>query len=289
MPLLEVKNLSKSYANVDALIKMDISVNVGEIVALIGKNGAGKTTLLNCIAGNIYPTGGNILYKGETLLQKESKLNEFGILIEPTLIPYMNAADNLSILLKAAGVKSVKKNVEDILKLVGLENKKKEKTKAFSFGMCQRLGLAQALLNEPQFLILDEPFVGLDPTGKAILKNIILQKAREEKVGILFSSHDLEDVEEICDRVVLIENGRKKYDGVMDYDKKYILKCDKNIDEDTKRILLNCNIKGKEVIVDHAKELGIIFKKLDEVGINVIDLEIKQRSLYDFFKQEGGE
>ncbi|MBB2181882.1 ABC transporter ATP-binding protein [Lachnospiraceae bacterium MD1] len=289
MPLLEVKNLSKSYANVDALIKMDISVNVGEIVALIGKNGAGKTTLLNCIAGNIYPTGGNILYKGETLLQKESKLNEFGILIEPTFIPYMNAADNLSILLKAAGVKSVKKNVEDILKLVGLENKKKEKTKAFSFGMCQRLGLAQALLNEPQFLILDEPFVGLDPTGKAILKNIILQKAREEKVGILFSSHDLEDVEEICDRVVLIENGRKKYDGVMDYDKKYILKCDKNIDEDTKRILLNCNIKGKEVIVDHAKELGIIFKKLDEVGINVIDLEIKQRSLYDFFKQEGGE
>lgn len=289
MPLLEVKNLSKSYANVDALIKMDISVSVGEIVALIGKNGAGKTTLLNCIAGNIYPTGGNILYKGETLLQKESKLNEFGILIEPTFIPYMNAADNLSILLKAAGVKSVKKNVEDILKLVGLENKKKEKTKAFSFGMCQRLGLAQALLNEPQFLILDEPFVGLDPTGKAILKNIILQKAREEKVGILFSSHDLEDVEEICDRVVLIENGRKKYDGVMDYDKKYILKCDKNIDEDTKRILLNCNIKGKEVIVDHAKELGIIFKKLDEVGINVIDLEIKQRSLYDFFKQEGGE
>ena len=98
----------------------------------------------------------------------------------------MNAADNLSILLKAAGVKSVKKNVEDILKLVGLENKKKEKTKAFSFGMCQRLGLAQALLNEPQFLILDEPFVGLDPTGKAILKNIILQKAREEKVGITF-------------------------------------------------------------------------------------------------------
>lgn len=133
MPLLEVKNLSKSYANVDALIKMDISVNVGEIVALIGKNGAGKTTLLNCIAGNIYPTGGNILYKGETLLQKESKLNEFGILIEPTFIPYMNAADNLSILLKAAGVKSVKKNVEDILKLVGLENKKKEKNKGVLF------------------------------------------------------------------------------------------------------------------------------------------------------------
>lgn len=289
MPLLEIKNLSKSYTNVDALKKMDISVNAGEVVALLGKNGAGKTTLLNCIAGNIYPTGGNIMYKGETLLQKESKLNEFGILIEPTFIPYMNAYDNLSILLKAAGVKSVKKNVEDMLKLVGLENKKKEKTKAFSFGMRQRLGLAQALLNEPQFLILDEPFVGLDPIGKTIFKNIILQKAREEKVGIFFSSHDLEDVEEICDRIVLIDNGKKKYDGVMEYDKKYILKCDNSIDEDTKRILFDCNIKGKDVIVDQAKELGSVFTKLDEVGINVIDLEIKQRSLYDFFNQEGGE
>lgn len=283
MPLLEIKNLSKTYTKVEALKNMDISINAGEVVALLGKNGAGKTTLLNCIAGNIHPTGGDIMYKGETLLQKESKLSEFGILIEPSFIPYMNAYDNLSILLKAAGVQSVKNSVEDMLKLVGLEKKKKEKTKAFSFGMRQRLGLAQALLNKPQFLILDEPFVGLDPIGKTIFKNIILQKAREEKVGILFSSHDLEDVEEICDRIVLIENGKKKFDGVMEYDKKYILKCDHAINEKIKQILSDCNVKGKEIIVDQAKNLSLVFTTLNEVGITVIDLEIKQKSLYDFF------
>lgn len=283
MPLLEIKNLSKFYTKVEALKNMDISINAGEVVALLGKNGAGKTTLLNCIAGNIHPTGGDIMYKGETLLQKESKLSEFGILIEPSFIPYMNAYDNLSILLKAAGVQSVKNSVEDMLKLVGLEKKKTEKTKAFSFGMRQRLGLAQALLNKPQFLILDEPFVGLDPIGKTIFKNIILQKAREEKVGILFSSHDLEDVEEICDRIVLIENGKKKFDGVMEYDKKYILKCDHAINEKIKQILSDCNIKGKEIIVDQAKNLNLVFTTLNEVGITVIDLEIKQKSLYDFF------
>lgn len=285
MPLLEIRNLSKSYKNVDALKKMNFCVNAGEIVALLGENGAGKTTLLNSIAGKIYPTEGDIIYKGETLLQKESRLNEFGILIEPTFIPYMNAYDNLSILLKTTGVKNVKNQIDDLLKLVGLEYKKKEKTKAFSFGMRQRLGLAQALLNNPNFLILDEPFVGLDPSGKKIFKKIIIQKAREEKVGILFSSHNLEDVEEICDRIVLIDNGKKKYDGAVEYDKKYILKCDNNIDEDTKVILSNCNIKNNHIIVDQAEDLGSIFFRLSEVGIKVIDLKIKQKSLYDFFEK----
>lgn len=289
MSLLEIRNLDKSYKNVEALKSMSFYINAGEIVALLGKNGAGKTTLLNSIAGNIHPSGGDIVYKGETLLQKESRLNEFGILIEPTFIPYMNAYDNLSILLKTTGVRNVKSQIEDLLKLVGLEQKKKEKTKAFSFGMRQRLGLAQALLNNPQFLILDEPFVGLDPIGKKLFKKIIMQKAREEKVGILFSSHNLKDVEEICDRVVLIDNGEKKYDGVMEYEKKYILKCNNNIDEKMSRNLSNCDIKENCVIVRQVEKLSYIFLKLNEAGIDVIDFEIKQKSLYDFFEKEDDE
>lgn len=284
MSLLEVKNLKKTYKNVEALKSMDFHVNAGEIVALLGKNGAGKTTLLNSIAGNIFPTCGDIVYKGESLLKKESRLNEFGILIEPTFIPYMNAYDNLSVLLKITGVKDVGNQVEELLKLVGLEEKKKERTKAFSFGMRQRLGLAQALLNNPQFLILDEPFVGLDPIGKKIFKNIIVQKAREEKVGILFSSHNLEDVEEICDRIVLIDGGEKKYDGVMKYEKKYILKCDGIVEENIQKKLTNCYIEGNVINVDNVENLGSVFLNLNEVGINVVDFEINQKSLYDFFE-----
>lgn len=289
MPLLEIRNLKKSYKNIIALKDMSFCVNSGEIVALLGKNGAGKTTLLNSIAGNICPTGGDIVYKGGSLLQKESRLNEFGILIEPTFIPYMNAYDNLSILLKTTGVEKVEKQIDDLLNLVGLAQKKREKTKAFSFGMCQRLGLAQALLNKPQFLILDEPFVGLDPIGKKIFKDIIIQKAREEKVGILFSSHNLEDVEEICDRIVLIDRGEKKYDGVVEYEKKYILKCDRKIDEETMKKISGCEVKNNCVTVRMVEELSHIFCKLNEAQINIIDFEIKQKSLYDFFKGEDNE
>lgn len=284
MQLLEVRNLCKSYKKLKALSDMTFSVGAGEIVALIGKNGAGKTTLLNCIAGNIQPTGGDIIYKGETLLKNESGLNEFGILIEPTFIPYMNAYENLSILLKTSEVREVKKTAEDLLKLVGLSHKQKEKTKAFSFGMRQRLGLAQALLNNPKFLVLDEPFVGLDPAGKTILKNIILQKAHEEKIGILFSSHDLEDVEEICDRIIMIEGGKKVYDGIVEYDKQYILISDKSINQGKIPALTGYLVEENRVTVPMAEQLGNVFEALTSAGVFIKDLEVRRKSLYDFFE-----
>ena len=200
MPLLEIRSLCKSYKNVKALKNMSFTVGAGEIVALLGKNGAGKTTLLNCIAGNIHPTSGDIVYKSETLLKEESRLNEFGILIEPTFIPYMNAYENLCTLLKATGEKDVGKQAQDLLALIGLAHKKKEKTKAFSFGMRQRLGLAQALLNKPGFLILDEPFNGLDKHGVAEIRELLLDLKAAGKT-ILLASHNDEDIRILCDHV----------------------------------------------------------------------------------------
>ena len=286
MPLLEIRSLCKSYKNVKALKNMSVTVGAGEIVALLGTNGAGKTTLLNCIAGNIHPTSGDIVYKSETLLKEESRLNEFGILIEPTFIPYMNAYENLCTLLKATGEKDVGKQAQDLLALIGLAHKKKEKTKAFSFGMRQRLGLAQALLNKPGFLILDEPFVGLDPSGKKIFKDVILQKAREENVGILFSSHDLEDVEEICDRVVMIENGTKKFDGRMEYSKTFIVICDRKINETERNVLSDYRIENEKIMVTEGREIQALFSRLSELELGVVDMEIHQKSLYDLFDDE---
>lgn len=274
MSLLEIKNLKKKYGEFEALKGLNFSVNAGEIVALLGKNGAGKTTLLNSIAGNIFPTGGDILYKGETLLKAECRLNEFGILIDPTFIPYLNAHDNLDILLKISGINDGGEDIDELLAEVGLKNKTREKTRAYSFGMKQRLGLAQALLNKPQFLILDEPFVGLDPIGKEIFKNIIIQKAREEKVGILFSSHDLEDVEEICDRIVLIDGGEKKFDGVMEYTKTYIAEYVSSDDGN----------KTEKLETEDQDEFMEILLNLRSSGVKIINLDIQKSSLYDLFK-----
>ena len=130
MSLLEIRNLKKDYGGFKALKGVNFKVNAGEIVALLGKNGAGKTTLLNSIAGNVFPTGGDIVYKGDTLLKDNSRLNEFGILIEPTFIPYMNAYENLDILIKTLGGKVPKAKIDNLLNAVGLEKKSKEKTKA---------------------------------------------------------------------------------------------------------------------------------------------------------------
>lgn len=273
MSLLEIKNLKKKYGEFEALKGLNFSVNAGEIVALLGKNGAGKTTLLNSIAGYIFPTSGDVLYKGETLLKSENRLNEFGILIEPTFIPYLNAHDNLDILLKITGIYDGEENIDELLAEVGLKNKKREKTRAYSFGMKQRLGLAQALLNNPQFLILDEPFVGLDPIGKEIFKNIIIRKAREEKVGVLFSSHDLEDVEEICDRIVLIDSGEKKFDGVMEYTKTYVIEYSSSDDAKTDRLETEDRDEYIEAIIS-----------LRATGAGITNLDIRKSSLYDLFK-----
>ncbi len=186
----------------------------------------------------------------------------------------MNAHDNLDILLKITGIYDGEEHIDELLAEVGLKNKTREKTRAYSFGMKQRLGLAQALLNKPQFLILDEPFVGLDPIGKEIFKNIIIQKAREEKVGILFSSHDLEDVEEICDRIVLIDGGEKKFDGVMEYTKTYIAEYVSSDDGN----------KTEKLETEDQDEFMEILLNLRSSGVKIINLDIQKSSLYDLFK-----
>lgn len=270
-------------------------MKAGEIVALIGKNGAGKTTLLNCIAGNITPDKGKILYKEENLLCKNSRLNEFGILIQASFFNYLNAYDNLVLLMKASGIQDkniIKNRVDSTLKLVGLEEKKKSYVKSFSFGQKQRLGLAQTLLHEPQFLILDEPFVGLDPLGKEMLKRVIVEKAKDKKTGVLFSSHDLDDVSDICDRVVMINNGKKVFDDVFLYKKTYTIVCQEMISKQIQSILMK-DFQGKIKIINDDKiefiEMNLLNEVLNILFINQIkitDIQTRENSLYDFFKSE---
>ncbi len=293
MPLLDIKNVSKKYGEKTALHEMAFQVNEGEIVALIGKNGAGKTTLLNSIAGIIFPSGGEIFYKGRDLLKDNGGLSEFGILITGCFLDYLNTFDNLSLLMRASGVNDtsiIKERIDEVLHLVGLENQKKKRVKSFSFGMKQRLGLAQTLLTKTGFLILDEPFVGLDPLGKDMLKRVIIQKAREEKVGVLFSSHDLTDVTEICDRVVMIEGGRKVYDDVFDGDKRYCLTLSSSVDfgimHRLKALFESVSITGHSIEFKDVSIFSGVMKFLVENNVLVTDVQVKENSLYDFFAEE---
>lgn len=294
MALFEIKNLSKSYKKKRALNDVSFKVNSGEIVALIGKNGAGKTTMLNCISGMISPDSGDVIYKNESVLKDDSLLNEFGILIEGSFYDYLDAYDNLVLLMKASGVKDknlIKKRIDETLGLVGLSEKKHKHVKTFSFGMKQRLGLAQTLLTDTGFLILDEPFVGLDPLGKNMLKKMIKEKAKEQQAGILFSSHDLDDVLEICDRIVMIDNGEKIYDDVFLDSKKYVISLTSLGAENLQRLKKDL-VKWKAVLRENQIEfteresLYPILEYCISNNFVIPDMKVQQRSLYDFFEEE---
>lgn len=293
MEFFQVKNLSKSYGSYKALKEVSFQVKKGEIVALIGKNGAGKTTFFKCVAGDIYPDYGEILYKNKNLLKDNSYLSEFGILIQAIFLDYLNAQDNLKLLLKASGIQNkdyIRNRVNEVLELVGLEHKKTAYVKSFSFGMKQRLGLAQALLHPTEFLILDEPFVGLDPLGKDILKKVIMKKAREDNSGIIFSSHDLYDVNEICDRIVMFDKGKKIFDGKFDFRKTYKI----YIQDITKNTLKNklMDTFGNKITIAKSLEFvdrNIINNIMEFMYVNkvkILDFQTEESSLNDFFRNE---
>lgn len=206
--MLTIHNLSKKFAGNDfySLRNVNLEINKGEIVGLIGKNGAGKSTLMKLIAKSLKPTEGEIYYNEVELSSKDCLLQDVGIMIDPVFYPEMTVEDNLKFYLRLHNKKELFTNIESTLRLVELWEVRKRKPKNFSFGMKQRTALAIALVAEPNFLILDEPFVGLDPIGVQKLIVILKEWASQRKISMLISSHQLSELESLCDRYVYIES-----------------------------------------------------------------------------------
>jgi ABC-type multidrug transport system, ATPase component len=208
--MLKIENLSKKFPGNDFYSLSDVSLEIekGEIVGLIGKNGAGKSTLMKMMAKSQKPTLGKISYNGTDINSNDNVLEDFGIMIEPVFYPEMSVIDNLKFYLKLHGKKELYPNIERTLKLVELWESRNRKPKVFSFGMKQRTALAIALVAEPDFLILDEPFVGLDPVGVQKLIDILKKWSSERQISMLISSHQLGELEALCNRYIYIEGGK---------------------------------------------------------------------------------
>lgn len=208
--MLKIENLSKKFLGNDFYSLSDVSLEIekGEIVGLIGKNGAGKSTLMKMMAKSQKPTSGKISYNGTDINSNDNVLEDFGIMIEPVFYPEMSVIDNLKFYLKLHGKKELYPNIERTLKLVELWESRNRKPKGFSFGMKQRTALAIALVAEPDFLILDEPFVGLDPVGVQKLIDILKKWSSERQISMLISSHQLGELEALCNRYIYIEGGK---------------------------------------------------------------------------------
>lgn len=207
--LIEIKNLTKKYKNNTALDNVDLRILKGKVYGFIGKNGAGKTTLIRMITGLAFPTSGEISIfgnKGEKDLQNSRK--KIGALVEgPTLYPFMTAKENLRSQQIQKGIND-ENEIEEILKLVNLENTGKKKIRNFSLGMKQRLGIGLSLVGNPDLLIWDEPINGLDPEGIKQIRELINHLNKDLNKTILISSHILEELENTVTDFILIDKGK---------------------------------------------------------------------------------
>ncbi|MDU1828874.1 ABC transporter ATP-binding protein [Anaerococcus sp.] len=228
--LLEVNHLSKKYKTNDFYSLDDVSFGLekGEILGLIGRNGAGKSTLLKLISKSIKPTNGDVLYLGESLYDKDNRLDDFGILIETVFYPDLTVVENLDFYLDIHNKTQYKENIEPTLELLDLWKRKDDYPSRFSYGMKQRLALSMALVAEPEILLLDEPFVGLDPTGVNKLINILKEWSEDRKVSMIVSSHQLGELETLCNRFIYINQGKLNQSFNNEKNKKLIIKLKKS-------------------------------------------------------------
>lgn len=205
--VIELHNLSKSYGNVKVLDDVNISFQTGKIYGLVGRNGSGKTMLLKCILGFVFPDTGDVTIKGKRIGIDIDIPDRVGAIIEnPGFLLDSNAFQNLKYLAMIQKIID-DDQIRNILRRVGLDPDDKKKVKAFSLGMRQRLGLAQALMEEPDILLLDEPMNGLDDQGVLDMRNILLEYCNEDRV-IIMASHSKEDIDLLCDEVYRMRAGK---------------------------------------------------------------------------------
>ena len=293
--VIEVENLSKQFKELKAVDNLNFSVYRGDVFGFLGPNGAGKSTTIRMLLSLISPSEGNIKLFGNSLANhRKDILKRIGAIVEkPDFYGYLSAYKNLEILAKISGAEISSKKIMEVLELVGLDKRYKSKVKTFSHGMKQRLGLAQALLHNPELIILDEPTTGLDPQGMKEIRDLILYLSKEEKKTIFLSSHILYEVELVANRMIIINKGSARVEGkVEELLNANKLKVTFEIDdwEKTKTLISNTawidkfesNINGKVVFLLKPEEIHVLNKYLVDNNI-AVSAVIPTRSLEEYF------
>lgn len=263
MNILEVNDLKKSLGKREIIKGISFNIKSGEIFGFLGPNGAGKTTTIRMLVGLIKPTSGEIKICGHDLAKDTSDaLREVGAVVEnPELYKYLSGRENL---MQIARIRKVsKEDVEDIIRLVGLEDRIDDKVKKYSLGMKQRLGLAASLLSKPKLLILDEPTNGLDPSGILDFREVVKNAAKERGMAVFISSHILSEVQHLCDKVAFINQGIIKAIEEINIDT-HSMNTDKDI------ICIVCNDDKNKIEKEISKLTYVSSCRINDKGIQVI-------------------
>ena len=218
MDVINVSHLSKKFRDFSAVTDLSFTVGEADVYGFLGQNGAGKSTTIRMLLTLITPTDGKIEIFGMDLrTHRKEILRQVGAVIErPDLYKYLSAYENLLLFAKMSGLRVQRKQLMEQLEMVGLAERADSKVKTYSQGMKQRLGIAIALIHNPQLVILDEPVNGLDPQGIADMRNLIMHLSRHLKKTVMVSSHLLHEMEQIATRMLIIDKGKKVTEGSVD-------------------------------------------------------------------------
>ncbi|MBN2174249.1 MAG: ABC transporter ATP-binding protein [Bacteroidales bacterium] len=293
--IIEITGLSKKFKEVQAVDDLSLQIYERDIYGLLGPNGSGKSTTIRMLLSLIRPDHGEIMVFGKSLSRFRIQiLGKIGALVEkPDFYEYLSARKNMEILSSYSGKKAGKRKIDETLELVGLMNRAESKVKTYSKGMKQRLGLAQTMLNDPELLVLDEPAGGLDPSGNRDIRNLIKYLNREKNMTIILSSHHLQEVELVANRMIIIGNGKKIVEGnvkdLLDEHTYYTtfslddeLKARQLLEESTFEIEKTETEKNKLRIFCKRQIIPEVNKYLAERDISIFSIQIEQ-NLEDYF------
>jgi ABC-type multidrug transport system ATPase subunit len=213
-PILAIEGLRKEFRRLAALKGIDLVLDGPGVYGFLGPNGAGKTTTFKCVCALLRPTAGRVRVGGADVQRETSEaMAKIGVQFDaPAFYPYLSGSENLLVFSKWIGG-DCERSIPELLALVGLAEAGRKKVAAYSWGMKQRLGLASALLADPRLVLMDEPTNGLDPAGIADMRSLLPRLAGERGIAVLLSSHRMDEVEQVCDRVIIIHRGEIVADG----------------------------------------------------------------------------
>ncbi|MFC7322521.1 ABC transporter ATP-binding protein [Halobacillus campisalis] len=300
MPVIETEKLSKSFSRNEVVSSISLKVEKGEIFGFLGRNGAGKTTFVNMLTGITLPTSGRML-----LLNNNNDIDQIkhrvGVLPDySTFYDHLSAKDHLKYFCKVSGKPAATSKIEEVLRAVGLIGHEKKKVGKFSFGMKKKLGIAQALIHDPELLFLDEPTSGVDAESAIHIQRLILELQKNGKT-IFMTSHNLDEVERICTRIAIMKEGHIHSTGTMkELKKKYQTRSrvqiklsshiKKEQKENIKNLLFSYSIEWKDsmLLVDvmAEEEIPTIVHALSKEGIDIFAVHVHEPSLQEIFLRQ---
>lgn len=291
-PIVEIKNLNKTIKGKHIIKNLNLTFYPGQITGFLGPNGAGKTTTIRMMTGLMHPSEGEVIIAGQSLAKNyEEAISHVGVIVEnPEMYKYMTGYKNLQHFARMhKGV--TKERIDEVIAQVGLENRIHEKVKTYSLGMRQRLGLAQAMLHRPKFLILDEPTNGLDPAGIREFRMYLRKIATEDNVAIVVSSHLLSEIELMVDRIAVIQNGELIDLRELEQQEatQYYIEIGQ-VEKVPQQLVEKLTKQNGGYIIDLTKdEVPAFVRQLVEAGIDLYSIQPVQKRLEDqFIEMTGG-